>query len=362
MLLHSPKQDKSDKMIQQAYLSEEARKIFKRYHTQYGLTEAEALEELQNPITREEFEELCVQLQTMPEGEEKKQLAAKASRGAYAFRINFAEQAYTRARALMDESQRTGMTGEESIDGVIAYFNMKDFWLSLSDDDRFNMERWNQSAMVLGGGKTSLTKGKVDRTSQSAANLLWGFASWAITEKKYQLAEKLLLYAEQDTSPSPIDLHFIYNQFIKANLKPKERPECVPAAKEYCLKDISLFPIYKKQFIERDGAVPPSCPAFQGLASIYEMECVWDDMVSVCEMAIREGLRNAETTGGFEGRIEKLKVFDIIKQHPGILQKEVCQYFQKSLQGVVRNFLHFLSEKGLIDRKKKGSTYELYLP
>lgn len=72
----------------QAYLTEEAEKIFGRYQKRFGLTREQALAELENPIRRPDYERLLIRLATMPPGEEKRLLEARVNSGAYAYRIN----------------------------------------------------------------------------------------------------------------------------------------------------------------------------------------------------------------------------------------------------------------------------------
>lgn len=54
------------------------------------------------------------------------------------------------------------------------------------------------------------------------------------------------------------------------------------------------------------------------------------------------------------------KVLDCIKQHEGILQKDIYAYFDASVKDDVSEKLYFLSKLGKIERIKKGNTYILH--
>ncbi len=76
-------------------LSEDAKRILGNYQKRFGLSQEEAMAYLREPVGRPEYERLLAKIAIMPEGPEKLRLQAKASSGAYAFRI-------TRVEALQD--------------------------------------------------------------------------------------------------------------------------------------------------------------------------------------------------------------------------------------------------------------------
>lgn len=55
------------------------------------------------------------------------------------------------------------------------------------------------------------------------------------------------------------------------------------------------------------------------------------------------------------------KLLQVIKEHPGILQKDIYAHFKAELKIPIRGELMSLEQYGTIRRKRYGSTYKLYL-
>ncbi|MEK5272594.1 hypothetical protein NSR00_17935 [Aeribacillus sp. FSL K6-8394] len=147
--------------------------------------------------------------------------------------------------------------------------------------------------------------------------------------------ESILLKCESMAQNDPIELHFTYSGLIELYYGQREEWEnSLEKCIQYCKKDISLFPSFKKEWIndeifrlkcllsmyekgseeykKREKELnnyewrPPRIPSFQRLAIIYEKLGKYEDAINVCNIAISYGLHDG-TKGGFEGRIERLK-------------------------------------------------------
>lgn len=95
----------------QAYLSQEARKIFRTFAGRFDLTDEQAREELAKPITRAEYDSLLARIATLPEGESRRQLEIRANSGAYAYRISRAEA--LRENIAVETARMAGVTQQE---------------------------------------------------------------------------------------------------------------------------------------------------------------------------------------------------------------------------------------------------------
>src|SRR5690625_739555 len=154
-------------------------------------------------------------------------------------------------------------------------------------------------------------------------------------EHDLEKREELLLNAEELSQTNPIDLHFTYIQLAELYYKQRnDRKNAVDLCIEVCIKDIDLYPRFKKAYIDYEIGIlkqslkftskgseehnrkinmindykytPPSIPSFKRLAIIYEQQQRFEEAIDICELALRYGLHD-DTKSGFEGRIEKLK-------------------------------------------------------
>ena len=76
-------------------------RISSRYETSFGLTPDEARAWLESPAEQEEYHRLLAEIATLPDGEAKRRLQARAASGAYAYRISQKEamRAHVEAQA-----------------------------------------------------------------------------------------------------------------------------------------------------------------------------------------------------------------------------------------------------------------------
>lgn len=189
--------------------------------------------------------------------------------------------------------------------GVIGNFGISDFWDSLSYDEKKLMTSYWLHVNPSEKDVESMTIGEFSSLSKSPAGFMSVISQYAITDKKYDYAEKWLLFGatfEDDV----IELHFVYNHLISLYYKQREtRSDALDKAKEYCLKDIELYPKYCEP-LTMAGCNAPRCPSFQQLAIIYEKEKNYKKAIEICDMAIKYGQIDT-TKGGFDGRKKMLE-------------------------------------------------------
>lgn len=185
------------------------------------------------------------------------------------------------------------------IGGIIAYIGAEAFWKSLSKQEQRQIKLWEKK---VGGDPKSIDHGKIEYCNQTKDSFFQIWADWAISEKLYDFAEKMLLYAEENIS-SALQYHFTCNQFISLYYKQREiRSDAIEKTKEYCLKDIKQYPRYAKA-LHKDGKA--QCPAFKQLCIIYEKEENYAAAIEICKKAIKYELHDG-TKADFSGRLERL--------------------------------------------------------
>ena len=134
--------------------------------------------------------------------------------------------------------------------GIIAALELEEFWDSLSLEER---EFIRECFVNTGQGKPihlDSPKSKVT-TSQLPSGFLTSYAGWAISKKRFDLADKLLNEAIKRKA-NHIDLHYTYNYLIDLCYKHRnEGPEWLEQCINYCLADIEIFPGLKKNTFKR---------------------------------------------------------------------------------------------------------------
>ena len=108
------------------------------------------------------------------------------------------------------------------IGGEITYFGFVEWWLSeFSEEERKYIESVYQPLGDPSGG-SSLTKGKIYITSQTAAGLLGALAGWFKRNPEDRpLAYRILTKAEEraQSERNILSLHFIYQEMIQLNYR-----------------------------------------------------------------------------------------------------------------------------------------------
>jgi len=193
--------------------------------------------------------------------------------------------------------------GEKEYGGLIEDLKLVDFWGELTEEERDKIRETSDKG--LGGSNRDIDDPNSNvTTSQSASGFLNNKAGWAISDKDYELAEKLLSESI-DRSNDSVDLHFAYNHLIKLCYKLRDEDDYLEKCIDYCQKDIKLYEEKLKDkplFKENDTRVH----AFKRLAIIYKKQKRYEEAIEVCKKAIKYNMRDS-TKSGFEGRLERLK-------------------------------------------------------
>jgi len=217
--------------------------------------------------------------------------------------------------------------------GIIAFLRLEDFWDSLLPEER-DFIRECYSSSQGGGNRKHIDSPKANiSTTQTSTGFLTAYAGWAISKKRFELADKLLKEAIKQPT-NHIDLHYTYIYLIDICYKRRnENPEWLERCINYCLADIEIFPWVKEEYLQKererliryaDNPIHtkkerPSIlkkaknvefllhvPSFQRLAIIYEQQGKYGEAIDICKLALNYGLHDG-TKGGFKGRIDRLK-------------------------------------------------------
>lgn len=195
--------------------------------------------------------------------------------------------------------------------GHIKYFNLTEFWDSLSENER-KLIRFRDFLGMSGCSQQQVDKGNTDfETSETLCQFLQSLAAGAINEKAYNLADKLFNEAEK-RAENCIDTHYLYLQMINYYYKRREDASVfIDKCIEICKKDIELFPEYKKAIIEEEinqkkarneRRGKPETPikpedyewhygydSFDRLRIIYKKQKEYDKAIEVCKLAVSYG-------------------------------------------------------------------------
>lgn len=189
--------------------------------------------------------------------------------------------------------------------GMIGYLGLEKFWYSLSDSEQKRIIKYSKNSLSSGKASSPI-EGDITSASSTQLKYLSPFIGWAVSEKQWELADKIIDYCEK-AKGSIIDLHFFYLSAADCYYRQaKEKPQALDSAICYCKKDIDLFPKYKRPLMKEMGGKLPKIPAFQMLAMCYEKQEKYVEAIEVCNDAIKYGLKDG-TVSGFAGRIERIE-------------------------------------------------------
>lgn len=223
--------------------------------------------------------------------------------------------------------------------GHIEYYGLQNFWEGLSLKERESIKYWYSISGINGKqNPEEIDSPNIQLTSNwSVSKFLSYYSQPAMGEKNYDFSERLLGEALK-YNPNPIDLHFIYNDYIDLYYKRRDEGEqWIDKCIGFCKRDIELFPKFKEAWIEEKKRILEFCyksgtisyeelnepidfilsiPSFKRLAIIYEKRKLYDKAIEICKLAISYNLDDG-TKGGFESRIKKLQ-----KMGQLVLEKE----------------------------------------
>lgn len=106
------------------------------------------------------------------------------------------------------------------------------------------------------------------------------------------------------TNEQIVDYHYQLLEKINTLYRAKN----YDLAARYCQEDIGLFPDFRKAYKKAhpDEYALPRIPSFEVLAKIYDKQGKYEELISVCELAVKYRQKDG-TKGGYKARIEKAK-------------------------------------------------------
>jgi len=234
------------------------------------------------------------------------------------------------------QSPRSNRT--EKIEGLIGFFNLTDWWFAtFSGEERDHIEAtFKPLGISLGDSAQSrpLTKGGISSTSETAAGLLWGLATWFTKKEDGEIARRILAKAVELASaqlPGPdinlkyrsnrqkiLDLHFSCQGMIEdAGRQLRGNPGALESIAAACKKQIELAPLAAQVFRrEYPGDPLPRHVGFQELVDIHERQGNYQEAVRVAKEASAQGW-----AGGWELRILELEVGELWARAEDMLKK-----------------------------------------
>lgn len=192
----------------------------------------------------------------------------------------------------------------KKINGLIAYFNLSDWWqLELSQNDRNKiMEKYQP----MGSGSVSLTDRNISSTSQTPIALLCGMVGWFAKEEDRHIAYKLIEKAEDliDLNSHALDIHFLYGTKVEISYKDRTRlTEGLETAIKACEQQIFFSKKSAGEFLKKyKGSPLPSHRGFLQLAIIREKQKEFEQVITLCNQALSDGW-----FGDWEKRIVRCK-------------------------------------------------------
>ena len=196
-----------------------------------------------------------------------------------------------------------------NIGGNIRYFNLQDWWLAVfSEKERRYIEE-KYHPMMSSSEDVSLTQGKILYSNQTAAQFLWGLASWFTGPQDRELGRKLLEKAQDlNNSQSGIinilDEHFILSSMIPIYYRDRDKPAMLEKAMLACRKQIDISLQSAKAFLkEYPGDPLPSHRGYEQLAIILYKQGNYLEAIQLCEQAKRQNW-----SGDWDKRIERYSI------------------------------------------------------
>jgi hypothetical protein len=255
-------------------------------------------------------------------------------------------------------------SGHSGVEGEIGYFGLTDWWLSeFTDAER---ERIETKFRPLGteDGERPLTQGKVTYTSQTAAGLLQGLATWFEGQADRHIAIRLLKKAEElakssgsrlssggkgrplakPSSRNVVDLHFIYQGLIETYYKNRnEDPSALQSAIDACEAQIAIAPSVARAFQREFPDTPlPGHIGFLRLVEIRARQKNFPEVMRLCDEALQQCW-----AGSWEAEKADLKVEEIMTHAETLIA-----------EGDVNSATARLEEIFRMDETRRGAVYK----
>lgn len=197
-------------------------------------------------------------------------------------------------------------SSEPSRPNLLDDLGLSEWYNGLSQQEREKVHEY--STMFGLGGEMNLLDEGVRGSNTTQQSYLKNVGAKLVSNKEYDLAEKVLLNGLDSPDDNPTDRHFIYNSLIDLYYKQRdEREDAIERCIECCKADIdSIDEFHQELQEENEDASLPRIPAFKRLAIIYERQGEFEKALEVCEEAIQRSLSDG-TQGGFEARRERIE-------------------------------------------------------
>ena len=193
------------------------------------------------------------------------------------------------------------------ISGIIGYLGLDSFWLSCTPDEQESLIRYYQNG--LGNQlNDSPIKGKITFTTQTKLKYLSSMIGFAVSEKDYALADKIISSGQEViiNEDNILDAHYFWQESAECYYKQRDvRADALDLTIQFCLEDIKMFPKYKSLMQKEFGCIP-RITTFQRLVILYERNSQYREAIDICNLAIKYNLTDS-TKGGYPARLAKLE-------------------------------------------------------
>jgi hypothetical protein len=192
---------------------------------------------------------------------------------------------------------------KSKVNGQLGYLGLGEWWTeSFNETERLHIE---SVFTPLGSSESDrpLTKGNFGPSTLTAIALLHALSGWFSKKEDRHLVYIMLEKAISliDEKSDALDIHFLFGQVMAMNYKDREKPENMEKALIFAKKQIAMSGTaayaFKKEY--KDSCLP-SHSGFKQFAIILEKEKKYDEALSLCESAIKEGW-----AGDWEKRIQR---------------------------------------------------------
>jgi hypothetical protein len=182
-------------------------------------------------------------------------------------------------------------------EGLLGYFHLTDWWQATFTEEERHYIETTYKPFSIGSGDdadsatSELTHGQIDHTTQTAAQLLWGLATWFRKPTDRHLAHRILAKAEEVAGENILDLHFTYAGMIQVYYRDRDSDSTAfDTAIRACEQQIALAPQAAQAFrTEYPGQSLPGHGGFHQLAIIREKQKEYVEAIRLAQMAQSQG-------------------------------------------------------------------------
>lgn len=179
------------------------------------------------------------------------------------------------------------------IEGDIGYYGLQDWWLnSFSPEERQLIEGVYQP-MGTGENSRSLTKGKIEYSSQTKTMFLITLSGWFNNPRNRILANIIIEKAKEVGLENPNDVlgnHFVYSEMIPIYYPQREKVGMLDKVIAACKDQIVLASKVVKAFLKEYPNQPlPAHRGYQQLSIILDKQGKYQEAIDLCEQAKQEG-------------------------------------------------------------------------